>query len=121
MTHLISSPKKVAKKWGEEIWIVNNEKYCGKYLIINKGACSSLHYHPKKMESFMCIQGLVLLYVQQGEELKSYRMEKNDCVITLMPGTPHAFQGLTEGATLLEISTTHNDEDVVRLTESTGG
>lgn len=68
----------------------------------------------------MCIRGLVLLYVQQ-EELKSYRMEKNDCVITLMPGTPHAFQGMTEGATLLEISTTHDDSDVVRLTESTGG
>ena len=69
----------------------------------------------------MCIQGLVLLYVQQGEELKSYRMEKNDCVITLMPETLHAFQGLTDRATLLEISTTHSDEDVVRLSESTGG
>ena len=121
MKHLISSPKKVSKKWGEEIWIINNERYCGKYLIINKGACSSLHYHPKKMESFMCIKGLVMLYVQIQNELKEYIMEKNDVVITLMPGTPHAFQGMTEGATFLEISTPHDDSDVVRFTESTGG
>jgi len=121
MTHLISSPKKVAKKWGEEIWIINNDRYCGKYLRINKGACCSLHYHPKKMESFMCIKGLVMLFVQSENELKSFIMERDDKVITLMPETPHAFQGMTEGATLLEISTTHNDEDVVRLTESTGG
>ena len=69
----------------------------------------------------MCIDGLVMLYVQTKEELKSFILEKDDCVITLMPGTPHAFQGMTQGATLLEISTSHSDEDVVRLTESTGG
>ncbi len=30
-------PHEHIKKWGKEIWFENNEKYCGKLLIINSG------------------------------------------------------------------------------------
>ena len=48
----------VPKGWGEEIIIENNELYCGKVLIFNKGCKFSMHYHMKKDECW---------YVEQGE------------------------------------------------------
>ena len=48
----------VPKGWGEEIIIENNENYCGKVLVFNKGCKFSMHYHMKKDETW---------YVEQGE------------------------------------------------------
>ena len=33
------------KAWGKEIWMVNNDKYCGKLLCFNKKSKFSMHYH----------------------------------------------------------------------------
>ena len=105
--------KSVKKVWGSELWIVNNDKYCGKLLNINKGASSSLHYHPVKMETFYCIKGQVGLEIEdKGFLLNSFSRPK-----TIMPGERHQFTGLTS-ATIVEISTHHDDNDVERLEES---
>ena len=100
----------VDKVWGREEIIVNNDKYCGKLLYLNAGATCSLHYHPKKQETFYCLKGTVLLLVQ-GEE---FFLEEP---YTILPNAPHQFHGITD-AVLLEVSTPHRDDDVVRLTES---
>ena len=42
----------VDKVWGREEWIVNNEKYCGKKLILKKGYSCSMHHHKIKDETF---------------------------------------------------------------------
>jgi hypothetical protein len=42
----------VPKTWGREVWIVNNETYCGKILYITAGKTGSLHYHRHKTETF---------------------------------------------------------------------
>ena len=105
--------KVVEKVWGKEVWIVNNEDYCGKFLHINKGAECSYHYHPVKRETFKAICGQVGLTVDgKGYMLNSFSRPK-----TIQPGTPHCFRGLTD-AILLEISTHHDDDDVVRLKET---
>ena len=116
MTHLISFLQDHKKKWGKEIWIVNCSKYCAKYLVIDKGAHSSYHYHKKKEETFLIVKGCVLLYVDN----KSILMERLSHTVTIKPGTPHAFQALCN-STILEVSTHHSEDDVVRLSESEGG
>ena len=41
------------KGWGREIWIANNDLYCGKILDIRKGKKCSLHYHKLKRNPFI--------------------------------------------------------------------
>jgi hypothetical protein len=40
----IKQPKRVEKNWGYELWIHNDEEYCGKSLVF-----------PKKVVIFQCI------------------------------------------------------------------
>ena len=103
----------VKKTWGKEIIIVSNDSYCGKFLHVDKGAQSSYHFHPKKKETFYCMQGEVILQTRNKEMLLREPY-------TLNPNTPHRFYGVTD-AVILEISTPHSDEDVIRLDESIAG
>ena len=45
------------KKWGRELWVVNIPQYCGKILEFNEGSSFSMHYHIKKEETWVVIQG----------------------------------------------------------------
>lgn len=106
----------IDKVWGEEIWLVNCAEYCGKLLVLDKNAESSYHYHPKKQETFYCIEGYVVLTIAGKEHiLAPFTRPK-----TITPGEPHSFKGITE-AVILEISSFHDDTDVVRLTSSKAG
>ena len=106
----------VDKVWGEELWLVNSNKYCGKLLIIDRNAKGSYHYHEKKEETFMAIEGYVRLII----EGKEYLLAPFTRPKTIEPGEKHSIEGITE-AVILEISTTHDDDDVVRLKKSKGG
>jgi len=55
--------KTVDKDWGRELWIVNNDKYCGKILELNKGYRCSIHYHKIKDETFYILEGRVLMEI----------------------------------------------------------
>ena len=102
----------VPKIWGEEHWIVNNEKYCGKKLVLKKGYRSSLHYHKIKEETFYVQSGKVLMEIKD----KKWIMNKGD-IQHIKPNEWHRFTGL-EDSELLEFSTQHFDEDTYRKTES---
>jgi len=108
--------KIVEKVWGNEEWIVNCDSYCGKLLRLNKGAASSLHYHKQKQETFYALEGQVALTI----EGRDYMLNPYSRPKTIMPLEKHQFHGLTD-AVILEISTYHDDTDVVRLTESSDG
>ena len=105
--------KFVYKVWGEEIWLVNNDRYCGKLLVVNKGAECSYHYHPKKKETFYCLEGYGTLIVNGKEELLAPFSRPK----TIEPGDKHKFIGITP-LVIIEVSSFHDDEDVVRLSES---
>lgn len=107
--------KTVEKKWGEEIWFVNGE-YCGKLLLLDHNAECSYHYHPIKRETFMAIEGYVRLTI----EGKVYILAPFTRAKTIEPNEKHKFFGITE-AVILEVSTHHEDDDTVRLTESKEG
>jgi quercetin dioxygenase-like cupin family protein len=103
----------IPKVWGREVIIVNNDAYCGKFLCLNKGAMSSMHYHPIKRETFYCLIGEVLLEMPGV----AYCMFPGSAPRTIEPSEQHRFYGMTD-AVLLEISTPHDDGDVVRLEPS---
>lgn len=100
----------IPKVWGREVWLVNEPEYTCKLLEINKGSSGSLHYHPKKKETFIPAMGKVKL--EYGD--KTVKLKEP---VTILPGIPHRFTGLKQ-STILEVSTFHSDEDVVRIEES---
>ncbi len=101
------------KAWGREFWVVNTSRYCGKLLCIDAGATSSYHYHPKKEETFYCLEGEVVVTVEGEECLLSPGRKP----LLIYSGQPHKFRGICDSV-LVEFSTHHEDSDVVRLTES---
>lgn len=100
----------IPKVWGYEEVLVNGA-YCCKKLHIYQGAVTSYHAHPLKHETFTTLEGEVLVNL----EGKWIRVRENP--VTIEPGQLHLIIGLTN-AVLLEVSTTHSDEDVKRETES---
>lgn len=105
---LLRSAKRVDKDWGWEAWVSNTELYCAKILKLNAGYQCSLHAHKVKDEEFHVIEGHVRLerdgfvhYLSAGEHLR------------ISPGSFHRFS-TTEGALILEVSTSHDDADVIR-------
>lgn len=106
--------KTVEKVWGREVWLTNTPLYCLKQLHVNPGYRCSLHYHEAKDETFVVGSGAGFL--QLRDDL--YRLREGD-VVHVPPRTPHRF--FAEGSdplVLLEVSTHHDDADVVRLRES---
>lgn len=107
--------KDVEKAWGNELWVANRNGYCGKLLYIMPKHTCSVHMHPVKAESFMCLAGIA--YVDEGNGA-GYNLGLYDTV-HIPPGTYHRFVNYgNDPALLVEFSTTHDDADVVRRTES---
>src|SRR3989338_4850995 len=108
-------PKIHKKGWGEEVWMVNNDKYCGKLLKFKRGAKFSDHFHRVKDETW---------YVLSGElELRHYNLANADRIMLVLkvgdvvhipPGNPHQLIARTE-AIVIEISTPHHDADSYRI------
>lgn len=106
--------KFVPKGWGGEVWIHNDERYCGKKLVLNRGKRCSLHYHQLKTETFYLEKGKVKLELKYPDgRAETVIMEPGDAV-HLPVGTVHRFTGL-EDAEIFEFSTQHFDEDTVRV------
>ena len=104
------------KAWGHELWIINNELYCGKLLVFKKDKQFSMHFHLLKDEAWYISKGRFLYkYIDtETSAEKEMTVEEGDC-IHLMPGQPHQMLALTEGATIFEVSTQHFDSDSYRV------
>jgi mannose-6-phosphate isomerase-like protein (cupin superfamily) len=109
--------KVVEKAWGREEWLVNNELYCCKFLRINPGWQCSWHRHKVKDETFFVLNGDVRLESEDIRHHPIYEALGAGDERRIRPGTLHMF-GSKTGATILEVSTHHDDEDVERLTSS---
>jgi len=108
--------KFVPKGWGWELWIENNEKYCGKKLFFLKEKKLSFHYHLLKTETFWLESGELL--VEYGYDDDITKAEK----IILKPGDRfhvpiglrHRMTGLLD-TVMFEFSTHHEDSDSYRI------
>jgi mannose-6-phosphate isomerase-like protein (cupin superfamily) len=106
----------VPKGWGREVWIANNELYCGKILEIKQGKRCSLHYHKLKNESFYLRSGRLLVRVKENADstvVEEFEMKAGDCM-DVPSGLVHQMEAL-EDAELYEFSTQHFDSDSRRL------
>lgn len=103
---MVSIHKKV---WGSEIWIANNDLYCGKILKFNKGHQSSLHFHKLKDETFYLLKGKLNFQVKK----KIFPLKVGES-IRIKPGTIHRFFAISN-VEIIEVSTKHYESDSHRL------
>ena len=115
----------VTKGWGYELWIENNELYCGKHLHVLPSKWCSIHYHKNKKETFYVIKGELLLHYSYCIDLKYLTSRDADYEVkvlrpgdsfTLNTGVAHRFTSNTsEACDFIEISTHHDDADSYRI------
>lgn len=109
----------VTKLWGQEIWLVNNDRYCAKILVIVPGFECSKHMHPIKKETFFILDGVLALETWDENDCRNIELLGEGESKTLEPCTYHRFSSGWDNPTMiLEISSTHSDEDVVRMEDS---
>ena len=84
------------KAWGHELWIINNELYCGKLLVFKK-------------DKFM----YTYIDTETAKEI-SIEVTEGDC-IHLLPGQPHRMLAIEDGSCIFEVSTKHFDSDSYRI------
>ena len=108
---------KIDKGWGNELIIVNNEKYCGKILFFKRGCKFSMHYHIIKQETWYVQSGSFIFDWIDTETAEKHTMElfKGD-VVTIPIGMPHQLYALRDGE-IFEISTQHFDSDSYRVSK----
>ncbi|MAR66576.1 MAG: hypothetical protein CL833_04920 [Crocinitomicaceae bacterium] len=119
--------KVVTKGWGYELWIENNDLYCGKHLHVLPSKWCSVHYHKKKKETFYVIKGELLLEYSTNlnmeywtwdhfSSLYSPRILREGDSFTLDTMTAHRFtSNLSTPCDFIEFSTHHEDSDSYRI------
>jgi mannose-6-phosphate isomerase-like protein (cupin superfamily) len=107
--------ERVEKKWGYEIWLVNNEKYCGKILHFKKGHNFSMHYHLEKDESWYVLKGsLNFKWIETTTGSLKDEILTEGSARRIPIGLPHQLYAL-EDTDVIETSTQHFETDSYRL------
>lgn len=104
------------KGWGREVWIANNDRYCGKILEIKKGKRLSLHFHKIKTETFFLRAGRLIVRVKESEvseTMEEFILSPGDCMDVPI-GLIHQMEAI-EDSELFEFSTQHFDSDSHRI------
>lgn len=103
------------KGWGEEVWIVNNEKYCLKILQFYTGGKCSMHLHPLKTETWYIEYGRFRLHTINTEngQILTKDLESGD-IVHVPDHTPHQLEAISRGS-IIEVSTPHYESDSLRL------
>lgn len=119
--------KIVNKTWGYELWIENNDLYCGKHLHVIPEKWCSVHYHKNKKETFYVINGELLIQLWYNCHIEHFDVNEKFTNVILKKGqsltidtmTPHRFtSALDYSCDFIEISTHHDDNDSYRLVQS---
>lgn len=111
-----NSMEYVPKRWGFEIWICNNEKYCGKKLFIRQGKYCSFHWHEIKDEVLFIDSGRIWMNYKEPDGVIQYIEMYAGQAFHVKPGVIHQMHAV-EDTMILEFSTQHFDEDSYRETE----
>ena len=117
----VRTPLTFEKKWGYEVWIHNDEEYCGKLLVFTKNRNRfSMHYHIQKKETWYIQQGRFQfnwIDVENGK-LEGRTLEQGETVL-IERGLPHQLIALEDNSIVFEVSTEHFDEDSYRIYRET--
>lgn len=113
----------VPKIWGNELHLVNEEEYTVKVMKLEPGHNCSFHLHKNKKESFVLLQGeLIIDFISTDKaQSKSFHIKEKFETITLEPMTIHSFRcpdNQKEETVFLECSTKDEASDSYRFTKS---
>lgn len=132
------------KGWGHELWIHNDEMYCGKLLAFDAGKHCSFHFHRVKHETFYLERGHLDVFACEQHELNQFMLREGsmaklhayiDAFVNFGTIPPQPFvvthlhpgcsfevpRGLAhmmvarESSHLFEFSTQHFDDDSYRV------
>lgn len=111
--------KTVQKDWGYEFWVINTPYYCGKVLVMAEGWRSSLHCHPIKDETMLIGEGSAVMEIKpdglDGPSQYIMMRAEERTSVHIPPGTYHRLStSVGSDAVIIEWSTTHDEDDVVR-------
>jgi mannose-6-phosphate isomerase-like protein (cupin superfamily) len=105
----------VPKKWGHELIIENNDKYCGKVLHFEDKCKFSMHFHMLKHETWYVQSGRFIYRWIDTTNADQHEKEIGPGdVIVIEPGHPHQLEALERGD-IFEVSTKHYDSDSYRV------
>lgn len=115
---IFGKPSVVEKKWGRELIIDNNDKYCGKFLHFDKNSKISNHFHVKKSETWYVLEGEIEFqyFDYEAGEKKVKTMVHGDTVF-IPAGVLHRGETKT-GCLIVEVSSQHFDNDSYRIQPS---
>lgn len=100
----------VDHNWGFELRIINEPEYCFKIMVIDTpSVCSSLHYHSKKKETFLCLEGELHLILHNTEHILVPGQS-----IVVDPKHNHRFWS-DNRCIFAEVSTHHEDSDTYKI------
>ena len=87
-----------------------------KILKIEKGNCSSMHYHLDKHETFYVLEGKLVVHLIDTDsgEKKVLRVEQG-ATLEIPKGQPHRLSAADGDVTMIEASTFHRDNDSYRI------
>ena len=113
----IKEPKRVEKKWGHELWIHNDNQYCGKLLVFtNSGNKFSMHYHMLKNETWYVQEGAFQFdWIDTESAERCYTQLQKGDVVYIEKGLPHQLTSLIDNSIVFEVSTEHFDDDSYRI------
>ncbi len=94
---------------------VINRDYCKKLIVVLPGQSHPEQYHRKKEETFMILEGELVLTLDGVEQI----CRVGD-VVTVAPGVRHAFTSST-GTVIEELSSTHYPDDSFYTDETING
>ena len=115
---MITEPYKIVeKKYGKEVWLVLNDKFCMKHIFINKGHRSSLQYHNQKREAMFILSGRARLTMEVNNELKDFDLDAGS-IFDIPATVKHRVEAL-EDLVFIECSTPEVD-DLVRVQDDYG-
>ena len=103
-----------SKGWGIEKVVHNNSNYCVKLLEVNEGKECSLHYHRRKEESFLVLEGSLEICFEQDGQREIVVLEKGESV-DIPEYLPHKFKALKASRILEASNQDLEEDDLVRV------
>ena len=101
--------EEIEKLWGYEKILISTPLYAAKEIHLVEGSQCSLHYHKDKDETFIVMEGEVVIEL---EDVIHYL--KAGTVLHIKPYQKHRFYSTTPTAMMLEVSTEDKLEDSYR-------
>lgn len=115
----VDSAKCVAKRWGEERWLVQGDApFVMKVIRIRAGTRTSLQFHRRKEEANLVLSGHARLHWRTADGRDSACDLEPGNVVHIANAAVHRVEAVTD-VTMVEVSTPEVD-DVVRVSDDWG-